>query len=140
MATNLWDSLPGFLAQPPEAHLQALASWGKPKPPLIAMDSPLNFEQRVLNADQYPVLKNKDGSVSTHRMAWGEADDKFMAYPTIVQDPSTKRLRQLGDREAFEYAMKNGEYREFGTPEEASAYADNGYKKFWNAAKKKETK
>lgn len=139
MATSMWDQLSQLVPASPAQQAEAMGAWGAPKQevPLIAPDSPLNFEQRILHASKSPSLKNKDGSVSTHRMAWGEVDDKFVAYPTIVQDPKTKKLKQLGDREAFEYAMQTGEYREFSTPDEASAYADNGYKKYWDAGEKK---
>ena len=91
----------------------------------------LNFEQRVLYPDRYPVIKNKDGSVSTHRMAYAGIDDGFIAYPTIVQMGNSPQLIQLDDDQAFEYAMKNGEFRKFAREEEASSYAEGGYKKFW---------
>ena len=46
----------------------------------------LNFVDRYLNPDQYPVIENADGTVSTHKMA-AEADaaGNWYVFPTIVQ-------------------------------------------------------
>lgn len=126
-----------------------LASWGKPgddairqkgtaiQSPVVPLDSKLNFEQRILKPNSYPAIDNGDGTESTHRMAWGEVDGKYIAYPTIVQAPD-KSLVQLSDEGAFQHAMKSGEYREFSKPEDASAYAEGGYKKFWGLGEKKQ--
>lgn len=106
--------------------------------PTIRNDTSLNFEQRVLKPNSYGAIQNQDGSESTHRMAYGETEGKYVAYPTIVQsgkDP--KQLTQLNDREAFEYAMRNREFRSFNTEEEAKQYAEGGYKKFWGLGEKK---
>ena len=96
----------------------------------IQPDTKLNFEQRVLAPSKYPVLQNKDGTVSTHRMAWGDSNGKFFAYPTIVQLPDGQ-LHQLTDEQAWHHAMETKEYREFSTPEDANAYASGGYKNQW---------
>lgn len=104
--------------------------------PTIASDSKLNFEQRVLKPSSYPSIKNDDGSESTHRMAYGEVDGRYVAYPTIVQPRKAKELVQLGDRDAFEYAMRSGEFRSFATEKEAQSYAEGGYKKFWGLGEK----
>lgn len=126
-----------------------LAKWGKDvdnrireagtmiQSPTIPSDSKLNFEQRVLKPNSYPVIRNEDGSESTHRMAYGEVDGRYVAYPTIVQRGKAAQLTQLGDREAFEYAMGTGEHRVFRTEDEAKAYAEGGYKKFWGLGEKK---
>lgn len=106
--------------------------------PVIDPNTKLNFEQRVLKPNAYPSIPNEDGSVSTHRMAYGEVDGRYVAYPTIIQPKKTKQLVQLGDREAFEYAMGSGEYRSFKTEEEAKSYAEGGYKKFWGMGEKDE--
>ena len=83
-----------------------------------------NFEQRILN----PALKlnNPDGSTSTHEMMSFESDGKFYAAPTIVQQGD--KLVRLSQDEAFRYAMKSGEFKEFTSDAEARKYADNGYK------------
>jgi|14BtaG_2_1085337.scaffolds.fasta_scaffold09159_2 hypothetical protein len=41
------------------------------------------FVERILNASKYPIRKNKDGSVSTHLMGYGEANNKFFVYPAL---------------------------------------------------------
>lgn len=92
-------------------------------------DTPLNFEKRILNPSQFPVLKNDDGSVSTHSMAWGGGDGNFYAYPTVVQ--INDRLVRLPDELAYEHAMQTGEFRSFTTPDDANAYASGGYKDSW---------
>lgn len=105
--------------------------------PVIDPKTKLNFEQRVLKPNEYPAINNEDGSVSTHRMAYGETDGRYVAYPTIIQPPKTNQLVELGDREAFEYAMGSGEFRSFKTEKEAKNYAEGGYKKFWGMGEKK---
>lgn len=91
----------------------------------------LNFEKRILFPSHYPVLKNSDGSVSTHSMAWGDSDGKYYAYPTVVPTADGKQLIRLPDQAAFFHAMDSGEYRTFTTPEDAEAYASGGYKNSW---------
>jgi broad specificity phosphatase PhoE len=82
-----------------------------------------NFVQRYLNPSKYPVINNPDGSFSTHRMA--SSDN--LAYPTIVQQPDGS-LKQLGDKEAYQYAIKNKEYIQFKNDKDADWFANNGYK------------
>lgn len=96
----------------------------------VPKDTQLNFEKRVLNPSQYPVLKQGDG-FATHKMAWGEGDNGYQAYPTVVQDGN--QLRELGGREAWDFANQTGEMRQFNTPFEASEYARGGYKNQWGA-------
>ncbi len=95
----------------------------------VADDTPLNFEQRILNPSKYPTLQNEDGSYSTHSMAWGGGDGNFYAYPTVVQVGD--KLVRLPDQVAYQHAMESGEYRSFTTPEDADAYASGGYKDSW---------
>ncbi|QHJ82504.1 MAG: hypothetical protein [Bacteriophage sp.] len=146
MTPNQWR--PTGLADEEEKPLGMLAKWGtaqdnqirdggsRIQSPTIDMDTKLNFEQRVLKPNEYPAISNEDGSVSTHRMAYGETDGKYVAYPTIIQPKKTNQLVELGDREAFEYAMNSGEYRSFKTEDEAKTYAEGGYKKFWGLGEK----
>lgn len=103
--------------------------------PFVPKDSKLNFEQRILTPSRYPVLNNEDGSIATHRMAWGEVDGKQVAYPTVVQKGD--QLVQLDDRQAFEHAMQSGEFRSFDNPTDAENYARGGYKKQWGAGEPK---
>ena len=147
--TSEWQQFAQLMAHVlPQNPLGNLAKWGtqqdnairdagtRIQSPVISSDSPLNFEQRVLKPNSYPSIDNGDGSVSTHRMAWGEADGKYMAYPTIVQGEDGKLLELDGDK-AFEHALNSGEYRAFTKPEDAEAYAEGGYKKYWGLGEKK---
>ena len=114
------------------AHLADL-----PSGPDIPLDSPLQFEQRVLYPSKYPVMEDRagKGAAMTHRMATAETQLEKggppvpVAYPTVVYDG--KSLRQLNDEEAFRHAMKTGDFRSFETPEQASLYAEGYYKKAW---------
>ena len=87
----------------------------------------LNFVQRYLNPTEFPNIPNNDGSVSTHRMASGEVDGKFIAYPTIVQQPDGTLAELPGDQ-AVQAALSTGEFLEFATDAEARAFAEGGYK------------
>jgi hypothetical protein len=87
----------------------------------------INWVNRGLNPDKNLVINNDDGSVSTHRLTWGE-DDKGNAfvYPTIVQDQDGK-LRELNQKEAWSHAMKNKTAISFGKDYEfADFYSQNG--------------
>lgn len=115
----------------------AIRNYGTQKPsPIIDPNTKLNFEQRILNPGKYPRIDNGDGSMSTHRMAWGGSDGKYMSFPTIVQ-MEDGTLQRLGNEDAFQHAMNTNEYRAFATPEEAQSYSEGGYKKFWGLGEKK---
>ena len=112
---------------------------GIPDGPDVPLDSPLQFEQRVLYPSKYPVMEDRAGKgapqAMTHKMAWAETQlegggpSVAVAYPTVVWDG--KGLRQLNDEEAFNHAMKSGDFRSFDTPDQASLYAEGYYKKAW---------
>ena len=94
------------------------------------MANELNFIKRVRSPTKYPYITNADGTKSTHRMAYSEADGKFYVYPTIVQKESGM-LEQLDDKAAFRYAIDNREFMRFDSEDEAAAYAEGGYKQDW---------
>lgn len=98
----------------------------------VPADSQLNFEKRVLNPSSYPVLDQGGGQIATHKMAWGEGDGKYQAYPTVVQQQDGQ-LKELGGDEAWAHAVQTGEFRQFDTAKEAEDYARGGYKKQWGA-------
>ena len=88
-----------------------------------------NFESRIatmFNPNQ-PHIKNADGTTSSHKMAWGQVDDFYIAYPTIIQQKDGS-LKELDAKTAVEYALKTGEYKRFANAQEAQTYADGGYK------------
>ena len=84
----------------------------------------LNFVQRYLYPNKYPVIKNPDGSHSTHLMA--SADN--LSFPTIIQE-SNGKLVQLPIDSAYNYAIKNKQFIEFPSENDAAWFSENGYKK-----------
>jgi hypothetical protein len=106
---------------------------------VIPSDSPLQFEQRILRPSAYPVLdyrnRKGEGEIATHRMMNAEVGidgvNTPIAYPSVVYDEKLKRLRELNADQAFEHAMKTGEFRKFQTPFEAESYAEGLYKRHW---------
>lgn len=103
---------------------------------VLAKNANKNFVKRVLNPNDYPVLNlgAKDFSgrqqSGTHLMAWGQTDGKYVVYPTIMYDDATKTLTNWGMERGFREAMKNGEFIEFDSPEEADWFSRN-YKLVW---------
>ena len=87
------------------------------------------FVKRILDPIKYPVLKNPDGTVSTHSMAWGDEGGRYFVYPTVVQGPDGKLLR-LPDDAAWRRAKIQGDRIEFKTPEDADDFSKN-YKMLW---------
>lgn len=143
-----WAQFAQALKQPMRTeNIAMMAQWGTPEDqwlrsygakqpsPTINPDTQLNFEQRVLNPNSYPKIQNDDGTYSTHRMAWGGDPGNYMAYPTIVQQGD--QLTRLDDKAAYEYALKNKEFRSFSKEEDARSYAEGGYKKFWGLGEKR---
>ena len=45
-----------------------------------------DFVQRVMNASDWPVMQNPDGSYSSHRMANAQVKGKNIAFPTLIYD------------------------------------------------------
>lgn len=85
-----------------------------------------DFVNRILNAPDFPTLPNRDGSESTHSMAWGEADGRFFVYPTVIYEED--QMMRLGPDTAWGRAMRMGDYIEFETMAEADEFSRE-YKK-----------
>lgn len=89
------------------------------------------FEDRINNPSNYPVIENPDGSISTHRMADSGPNGingRHIAWPTIQMMPDgTLRHFDNSDR-ALDAAIESGNYKEFETAQEAMDYARGGYK------------
>ncbi len=83
-----------------------------------------NFEQRIQNPVKQ--INNPDGTHSTHKMMSFEADGKYYAAPTIVQQGDS--LVELSQKDAIQHAFKNKELKEFKTEKESQDYANGGYK------------
>lgn len=89
-----------------------------------------NFVDRIIHKDKYPTLDLGNGDYATHKMAWSDTDNGAIVYPTVVYDKKTNKLKQLGDKEAVDYALKNNEYLSFDKPEDADWFSKN-YKRVW---------
>jgi hypothetical protein len=104
----------------------------------------LNFVQRYLHPNDYPALVHKASDhsdyvapnipsiiptlapadrYSTHLMS---NSDEFV-YPTVVQLPD-KTLKKLSPKEAYDYAIRTGQFIKFKNEEEARQFAEDGYK------------
>ena len=83
------------------------------------------FEQRI-NDPNAPSIRNPDGTVSTHKMAWDIDEKGFYVFPTIVNQNG--KLVQLSAEDADRYAHKTGELKRFATQGQASAYAAGSWK------------
>ena len=87
------------------------------------------FVDRINNPEKYPFIRNKDGSISTHRMA-AEVDEqgKWMVFPTIVMLPSGELYQFENNQKAMEYARRTGNFLPMKGKDEAITYAEGGYK------------
>lgn len=86
-----------------------------------------DFVNRIINAADFPVLKNRDGSESTHGMAVAEKDGKFFVYPTVVYEDG--KLMRLGPDTALNRALTGGDYIEFDAEDDARDFSKE-YKQF----------
>lgn len=71
-------------------------------------------------------IQNPDGTISTHKMAYGESDGQFVVYPTIF--PEAGKLKEYPPGEAFRRAIKTGDIIPFNTEDEARWFSSGGYK------------
>ncbi len=91
----------------------------------------MNFVQRYRSPSKFPVLDNGDGSISTHSMSWGEVDDGYVAFPTVVQKGD--KLERLSGRDAFRYAIENNEFMRFDNDLDAKGDAEGDDEDEWGA-------
>lgn len=108
----------------PEQYQQLMAT--------LKANAGKTFVQRILRPNDFPVLEH-DGGIATHRMAWGEAGGRYFAYPTVMYDG--KSLKDYGD-EAWDHAIKSGNYIEFPSANEADWFSRN-YKGAWGGVMNK---
>jgi hypothetical protein len=92
-------------------------------------NSHIPWVQRGLLPDDYPKLKNKDGSESTHVLS-AEVDDKgdWYVFPTLERENDKwVDMRTEGyPKEAFDYAKKNKSAIKMPSKEMALYYSRNG--------------
>lgn len=89
----------------------------------------LNFVQRILHPEDFHAIEIAADEFATHLMETAEVAGRFLAYPTVIFDSATQKLRQLG-QDAMQYALQTGEFIEFQTQEAADNFAKN-YKNVW---------
>jgi hypothetical protein len=87
-----------------------------------------SFVQRILRPSEFPTLDLGDGNYATHRMAWGQLGDKYVAYPTVLMNENGKLQDYAGD--AWNHVQKTGNYITFDSPDEADWFAKS-YKGAW---------
>ena len=90
-----------------------------------------SFVQRILNPQNYPVLKNIDGSTSTHSMSWGETEGKFVVFPTVLYDNKINKLKRFDSRDAYNRAMRSKNFIMFDDATEADWFSKS-YKQIWD--------
>lgn len=85
----------------------------------------LNWINRGLNPGKYPVIKNEDGSYSTHRLEYVTNDDgSAFVYPTIIQNENGN-LVNLQDK-GWDYAKKTNTAIRIPNVKLADYYSKNG--------------
>jgi len=87
-----------------------------------------SFIERIVNPTSYDPVKNEDGSVSTHGMAVGENNGKFLVYPTVQRYGAG--LRRFDGDAAWKLAIELGKTVEFDNSEDANRFARD-YKSGW---------
>ena len=94
---------------------------------IILFNRKKDFINRMMNANDFPVLENRDGTVSTHSMAYGEADGQYFVYPTVVYQDG--KMMRLGPDTAWTRAMESGDYVMFENEDDAREFSSE-YKQF----------
>jgi hypothetical protein len=89
-----------------------------------------NFIKRIIDPEKYSVIKNQDDSISTHMMAYGKIDNKFVVYPEIIMDTDST-LKRLTPNDAIQHAMLSGEYISFENEKDAADFSKT-YKSIWD--------
>jgi hypothetical protein len=106
--------------QPIDLEMEAMSKG------LNAKYSNLNWVQRGLNPDNYPTIKNEDGSFSTHKLSYSTGDNgEAYIFPTIIQDEAGN-LTELDQDKAFEYARKTNTFMTVPNEKLAEYYSMNG--------------
>ena len=94
----------------------------------IYRDEP-KFVDRVRNNQNYPVINNPDGSVSTHRMAAeSDANGNWYVFPTI-QMQDGELVEYYDSRDAMDAAFKTGNILRAPNKQSALNYAEGAYKR-----------
>jgi hypothetical protein len=99
---------------------------------ILRDNSAVPFVKRILLPFKAPVAIDptdpQKKRVMTHKMAWGEADGNYYAYPTVMPDENGN-LKDYG-KQAFDEAIKRRDFLKFNKPEEADNFTKT-YKDYW---------
>uniref|UniRef100_A0A6M3JS11 Uncharacterized protein n=1 Tax=viral metagenome TaxID=1070528 RepID=A0A6M3JS11_9ZZZZ len=97
---------------------------------IIQGNQNIPFIQRLINRYIYPVINNPEGTQSSHKMMWGQVNDKYIVFPSIelVNGKLTDMLKAGID--PMEQALQNKNFIEFDSPNEAEWFTKN-YKKYF---------
>lgn len=85
------------------------------------------FVKRILQGENQPVIRNPDGSVSTHRMAWENSGTGADVFPTIQDNPVSPGLVRSDPQTAYINALALRDLIHFNSPEMAN-YFSQAYK------------
>ena len=86
------------------------------------------FVDRIIDPSSYQPLSNEVGSLSTHSMAWGEANGKYRVFPTVMRYGNG--LKRFDGNAAWRLATELNNFIEFDTAEEADRFSKE-YKMYW---------
>ena len=86
-----------------------------------------DFINRIVNVNDFPILENRDGTVSTHSMSYGEVDGKFYVFPKVVNEGG--KAMRLGPDTAWTRALTSGDFIEFDNEQDAADFSKE-YKAF----------
>jgi hypothetical protein len=80
--------------------------------------------------------QNDDGTRSSHKMSWGEEDNKGIAFPTVfpkdrngTNSHDKKDWIELDGKEAIDTARARGELYRFKSLDNAAKWSEGEYKK-----------
>ena len=93
------------------------------------LQDPAFMKRANLSKDKAPVIENRNGSVSTHRMAAEKYKGEWYAFPTVVQQKDGKLKEYEDPFKALKANLKVGNAMRFGKDKDAAIkFAKGGYK------------
>ena len=95
---------------------------------ILANNKSKNFVDRIINKSKYPSLDLGKGVEASHLMAWTKVDGRPIVFPTVLYEGG--KLKQYQPKEALQRVLKNGEFIEFKSDQQADWFSKN-YKLIW---------